>query len=193
MRRTQQEIDTEIVDTAAGLFAVHGFERTSVQQVADAVGYSKTGLLHRFPSKHALLDAVEALIERAITGIQSFAADLEGDDDDDRQHRLLTMITETAMRYPGLVQYLLHSINSLQPGDTEPAMKASGDQIIGFIAGADAPVERQVRVILALELICSGVVLSRHPEHGSMGDAIGPLLVELAGGVIGGAAPGPQH
>ena len=58
MRPTRQEIDDEIVERAAALFARYGFQETSLQRIADAVGYSKTGLLHRFPTKEALQDAV---------------------------------------------------------------------------------------------------------------------------------------
>ncbi len=44
MRQSAAEIDHAILDVAAGIFAVHGFAHTSVQQIADAVGYSKPGL-----------------------------------------------------------------------------------------------------------------------------------------------------
>lgn len=59
-RPTRAELDTEIIDAAAELFRAQGYLGTSVQQVADRVGYSKTGLLHRFPSKERLLAAVLA-------------------------------------------------------------------------------------------------------------------------------------
>lgn len=57
-RPSATQIDDAIVDAAAGLFATQGVGGTSVAQIASAVGYSKTGLLHRFPSKQALVDAV---------------------------------------------------------------------------------------------------------------------------------------
>ncbi|WP_051264883.1 TetR/AcrR family transcriptional regulator [Nakamurella lactea] len=185
MRPTHEQIDTEIVDTAAGLFAVHGFERTSVQQIADAVGYSKTGLLHRFPSKQALLNAVDGLIAGAVSDIQSLGAALpEGPD---RRRRLLALITESAVKYPGLVQYLLRDLNELQPGPESFAskMRDTGDRIIELVAGPAPSVELRVRAILALELICTGVVVARHPEHRDLGGRLEPLLVELAAGVIG--------
>ncbi|WP_216330124.1 TetR/AcrR family transcriptional regulator [Rhizobium sp. X9] len=66
LRPTKSQIEAEIIDCAAGLFAKHGFSHTSVQQIADTVGYSKTGLLHHFPSKQAIYDAVvKALREHA--------------------------------------------------------------------------------------------------------------------------------
>lgn len=58
IRPTKSEIDAAIIDLAAGLFARHGFSHASLQQIADAAGYSKAGLLHHFPSKQAIYDAV---------------------------------------------------------------------------------------------------------------------------------------
>ena len=55
---------------AAGLFARHGFAHTSVQQVADAVGYSKPGLLHRFGSKDALFQAALAEVTSTATALR---------------------------------------------------------------------------------------------------------------------------
>src|SRR3712207_7437562 len=48
---------------SAALFARRGFEQTSVQAIADAVGLSKAGLLHHFPSKDALRAAVLAQVD----------------------------------------------------------------------------------------------------------------------------------
>ncbi|GGP32508.1 TetR/AcrR family transcriptional regulator [Streptomyces melanogenes] len=56
-RPTRAELDAEIVEAAAELFTAQGYRGTSVQEIADRVGYSKTGLLHRFPSKGRLLAA----------------------------------------------------------------------------------------------------------------------------------------
>ncbi|MCW5770346.1 MAG: TetR family transcriptional regulator [Rhodospirillaceae bacterium] len=49
---------TEVLDRAAQLFAQRGFNGTSLQEVADAVGLSRTALYYYFPSKDALLDAL---------------------------------------------------------------------------------------------------------------------------------------
>ena len=69
-RPFRQQIDEGILDRAAALFARRGFAKTSVQDIADAVGLSKAGLLHHYPSKDALREAVlaqsAALTERAL-------------------------------------------------------------------------------------------------------------------------------
>lgn len=49
-----------IVESATELFARVGYRHATVLQIAQHVGISRTGLLHHFPSKEALLEAVLA-------------------------------------------------------------------------------------------------------------------------------------
>ncbi|GLZ29426.1 hypothetical protein Lesp02_16160 [Lentzea sp. NBRC 105346] len=47
-----------IIDTAAGCFAVKGFERTTVAEICTAAGISTGSLFHYFPSKKAIFRAI---------------------------------------------------------------------------------------------------------------------------------------
>lgn len=47
-----------ICDAAARLIAAKGYEGTSLQDVAQAVGVTKAGLYHYYPSKQALYEAI---------------------------------------------------------------------------------------------------------------------------------------
>ena len=53
-RRTAQT-RAEIVDAAIGLFAVQGFDATSMEQVADAAGVSRRTVYRYFPTKDDLV------------------------------------------------------------------------------------------------------------------------------------------
>jgi AcrR family transcriptional regulator len=52
----------EILDTALGLIAEQGYRASTLQEIADAVGLTKAGVLHYFDSREALL--AEVLRER---------------------------------------------------------------------------------------------------------------------------------
>lgn len=51
----------QIIETAEKLFYLGGYEQTSVQDILDALHFSKGGFYHHFDSKLALLEAVCAL------------------------------------------------------------------------------------------------------------------------------------
>ena len=52
------DVRGQILKEATKLFAAKGFDGTSVQEVADAVGIKKPSLLYHFESKEALRQAV---------------------------------------------------------------------------------------------------------------------------------------
>jgi AcrR family transcriptional regulator len=109
-RPTKQQIEDEILETAATLFARHGFKETSIQRVADAVGYSKTGLLHRFPTKEALQDAV---IDRALAEMRAIAEQADGMPvGPGRDRAVITGVARLALERPGAVALLLSGLMS---------------------------------------------------------------------------------
>jgi AcrR family transcriptional regulator len=48
----------EIIDAAVEVFAAGGFHKGSLRDVAERAGLSQAGLLHHFPSKNHLIEAV---------------------------------------------------------------------------------------------------------------------------------------
>ena len=57
-RAAEQDVRGTIVTEATRLFAARGFEGTALQDIADAVGVSKPAVLHHFPSKEHVRQAV---------------------------------------------------------------------------------------------------------------------------------------
>lgn len=75
----------KILDAAVRLLAKRGYEGTSFQMIADALGLTQSAVMHHFPSKRELIDAaVEAAVSRNRATVESLARF-----DDDAARRLL--------------------------------------------------------------------------------------------------------
>ena len=137
VRPSTQDIDRGILDAAARTFAVHGYAKTSVQQLADAVGYSKAGLLHRFPSKRALHDAALGqaadVLDEILDGPADGTADL---DPAARTRATLERVAARALDRPGLVHLLVASIRPGAPGPS--ALHARLLRLVALLHGGHA-------------------------------------------------------
>jgi AcrR family transcriptional regulator len=150
-RLFRQQADESIVDRAAALFARRGFEQTSVQAVADAVGLSKAGLLHHFPSKDALREAVltqaQTLGQRVLEHVEGLPLGVA------RDRRAIEVIVDVALDHPGLVALLL--VPATQEGAADPADDVATAAVLRAfgVDAATADPERLVRVIGALSAL----------------------------------------
>lgn len=99
-RPTKAEIRSEIVDKAAGLFARYGFDETSLQSIADAVRYTKAGLLNHFPSKQAIYDAALSAVSTEMRDLGARVGAFENGAARDRA--LCEEIVDLTYKWPGL-------------------------------------------------------------------------------------------
>ena len=102
-----------IVDVASEVFGTQGFRAATMLQIAAACGISRTGLLHHFPSKESLLEAVLARRDHGPTDPDVPPA---ADPDDGRAmlRRLLSVVEHNATQ-PQIVN--LFSVLSAEAGD----------------------------------------------------------------------------
>ena len=183
----RQQADEHIVDRAAALFARHGFAQTSVQSVADAVGLSKTGLLHHFPSKQALWDAVlehaAALGHQACDAVAGLPAGRA------RDLRAVEVLADVALAHPGLVALLLAPATR---GEDDAATGVGGDAALRAF-GVDrltAEPERLVRVLGALGALAVLSLAAHQAGHGATWRA---HVIATAFDALGHARPRPDQ
>ena len=69
----------EILEAALDLFAVNGYEATSISQLADAVGIRKASLYSHFANKQDILDTV---VETVLKGYADHSIFVRADWDD---------------------------------------------------------------------------------------------------------------
>jgi AcrR family transcriptional regulator len=159
-RPTSQQIDAEILETAATLFARHGFKETSVQRIADAVGYSKTGLLHRYPTKEALQRAV---IEHGLAEIGAIGEQVTGlVPGPERDRAVITGVARLALDCPGTVALALNGLTSGPDSEFGPALEEIGQAVFAAF-GDDVECEpvRLMRVTGALGALAVASVALR--------------------------------
>ncbi|WP_432506189.1 TetR/AcrR family transcriptional regulator [Kineococcus arenarius] len=184
-RPTREQIDEEILDTAAALFARHGFAETSVQRVADATGYSKTGLLHRFPTKDALqAAALAATLQRVRRVVDGVTASPPGPA---RDRAALEALTDLALARPGFTALALSSVSRGEE-QTLPLTELADALFEAFAAPAPTGTgtERAVRLTSALGGLAIAALACRALQDAG---TVRPLLVDAALGALGHPTP----
>lgn len=158
MRRpTRAEIDAEILDCAAGVFGRHGFARASIQQIADALKYSKAGLLHHYPSKKALFDAVvdryETLTRERIAKLGDFAPGI------DRDRALVENVVDSTFEFPGMATFAQQlaregELLESEGGERDPRFTQLGLEVVASlgvdISAAEPDLDRLAQAFTAL-------------------------------------------
>jgi AcrR family transcriptional regulator len=193
-RPFRQQIDEGILDRAAGLFARRGYAKTSVQDVADAVGLSKAGLLHHFPSKDALHEAVLAHADALGRRVLGHVAHLPAGPARDRQ--AVEVLVDVALGHPGVVAMLLAPVTDIadgavhEPGGPEHAVLEAF--CVDPEADPDADPERTVRVVGALGALA---VLTLAAHEADRTTAWRPLVVATCIDALGHRRPSavPHH
>jgi AcrR family transcriptional regulator len=103
-----------MIRTAAQLFREHGFDATSVSDVARALGLTKAGLYHHFESKEALLFEIlvfglEKVRDDVLVHVRSIR------DPEERLRQLIVRHARIATRGKGAVAHLGDEIRALPP------------------------------------------------------------------------------
>ncbi|MET9632491.1 helix-turn-helix domain-containing protein [Lentzea sp. NPDC006480] len=145
-RQPKAGVDEKILDAAAALFARHGFEQTSLKTLADAVGLSKAGLLHHFPSKDALFEAAweqSCVLSRHVLELVTPMPP-----GPQRERRVLELLTDIALDRPGLVALLFRSMTA--PG--EDPQQAQDELMLNemFVIEPEKELARAIRIVGAL-------------------------------------------
>lgn len=116
-KRSRQDRPTrqaQILETAARIFCEKGFDKASMEDVADAVGLTKAGLYHHIGSKDELLFAImsygmDLFEEKVLNRVMTIADPLERLKAALRGHVLLVIRDR-----PKEVTVILHETNALK-------------------------------------------------------------------------------
>lgn len=182
--RNTQNLES-VVSTAVALFAEHGYDATSMDDIAQALGIKKASLYHHVGSKEALL---ELALDRAFTALEGAVAD-EGREDERaivRLERITRAVVATtvgsAMPY---VTLLLSVRGSTDAGRSALRRRRRFDRRLAALFEA-AVAEGDVRADLdaaAVARLFYGMVNSivgwYRPGHGLAPDKLADTVVAM--------------
>jgi AcrR family transcriptional regulator len=130
--RDRTTVTEEVVDHACGLFARQGLANTSLDQVAYAVSFSKTGLLPSFPTRDSLVAAAMEVIDRHVADIGRRTAGLPLGRERDRV--VVAACVDFVLQWPGVAALS----QSLVLCDVAPAgMHEQAELVLGALGGTD--------------------------------------------------------
>lgn len=181
VRPTAAEIDEAVLDATAALVARRGARETSIQAVADATGFSKTGLLRRFASKDALIDAALQQCVRLTGGVHRRVAGIG--DDRERDTATIAELVDLALRHPGWAQVVLASIPPITDDRLRPGLAEIGALVSDmFRLDEGAGLARRARIVGALGVL---VTLALTYEEQTSAEVARPLIIEVCGAALG--------
>ena len=157
-----------VIDAARVLFIERGYQATSLQMIADALGVTKAAVYHQFPTKAEILHAVvdPAIREMAAIGLRAEVAATPADSFDQALDGLVDLVMEhgdiaAMIRRDAAVAELLAA------DGTFAELTARLDSAL--IGAAPTPAARAALIIAGGGLMMAGSdPASRHVDDGTL-------------------------
>jgi AcrR family transcriptional regulator len=174
MTTTPPDTRTRILDAALELFSEHGFDGTTLQQIADRLGFTKAALYYHFKSKDELLGA---LVSPAVRDLDKLLADHEGEPvTPSRQRAFLEAYIDYVLHNRHLVVYITRDLAVLG----RPAIAERADEhrrrLEQMLIGTELDFNGQVRAAVAFGGVQAAI--AQHPDASS--DELRKALLEAA-------------
>jgi AcrR family transcriptional regulator len=174
---------------AAQLFARRGYVATSMNQVAEACGFSKAALYHYYRDKYSLLVSIA---EGHVSELRALVIETEAEKLPPKQ-RLRTMILRIVDTYSNAQdahRVLTEDVKFLEPADRERVLNTEREVVAGFSRAVAAayPEAGVARLDKPLTMLLFGMInwmfTWMKPDGELTHEAIAPIVADLfAGGV----------
>lgn len=165
MRRKGSETRADIRDAALALFTEHGYEATTMREIAEQLDITKAALYYHFESKEAIiislfeepLRALDSLLDWADSQPRTpeLSADLLG--------RWLTLSADGGLRNMRFSAANPTALRAAFPGGHGGTLERL-ERAVLIILGPDAPLQDRLLVRTALLSVHSTVLASRNTE-----------------------------
>jgi len=115
--RAKTERRNALLSAAAGLFARHGFEGVSIEDLGSSVGISGPAVYRHFPSKQAVLASLLVGVSEGLLVGGRTVVDDAGDDDAEALRGLIRFHADFALADPDVIRVQERDLAALSPED----------------------------------------------------------------------------
>ncbi len=164
-RPSKHEVLAEVRACALRLFVTNGYEATTLNEIAAAVGYSKSALLYHFSSKDGLL--AEALLE-PLARLQDYIASAQQQSRTQRMAGLVDLV----LYHKQEAYLLLHHGQRLNQLEPDIRLSECTDQVLALLLGVGASLEEQVAARVALAGVCETAIALPEVPNAQLGPAL---------------------
>ncbi|RLP95145.1 TetR family transcriptional regulator [Micromonospora sp. BL4] len=146
---------TRILRAALDLFAEHGYQRTSLRQIAERLRLTKAAILYHFPAKEHLL---AALVEPLLADLEALLDSARTQPTEQARWTVLEGWVDTILAHRRPLGMLFHDIALVGRGDTYHRLMGIAMRANDLIAGPDAGRRERVRAVQAVAACSDPVV-----------------------------------
>lgn len=194
-RRRGSDTRAQIHQVALGLFTEHGYDATSMRQIAEQLGISKAALYYHFDSKEAI---IHSLFDERLAALDELIAWAEAqprtpDLPARIARRWFAVASDGGLRLNRCVVANHHSVAAL--AKDKDGFRKRLTRLYALVTGPEATVQEQLRVRMAL-LSLNFAVMAAHGLDadddqiaGAAAEAAAALAPELAPGRPGSPFP----
>ena len=179
--RSRSDTRARIQQVAVELFTEHGYEGTSLREIAERLGVTKAALYYHFRSKE---DIIESLVEDLHQQMDELIkwANSQPRTEQTRREILARYMNVVAER--DQVFRMLHQNQAVlnTPATSLQTLKRAPMQLAEVIAGPDAPLRERVRAMMSLGAISIGwmTFADKTADRSELSEIIRGLASEFA-------------
>jgi AcrR family transcriptional regulator len=163
-----------ILDVALELFTEHGFEGTTLQQIADRLGFTKAALYYHFRSKDDLL---QALIAPAVGEIDALLSAYEDKPDTPAERRrFIVEYLDCMLRQRRLIAYMASDIAIVAHPLIAAGSRDRQKRVMARLVDDELDFREQVRVVAAFRGIAGAI--ASYPNADT--DELRAALIDVA-------------
>jgi AcrR family transcriptional regulator len=165
-RRPGSETRTEILRIALELFTAKGFEGTSIRDIAEALGTTKSSLYYHFANKDAIVAALFGERRDEVEALVAWVDEQPASDDLLRRAAVRWLDSATPERMQGMRFAQANRPVMQRLAATGADFRAGFDAVVERILGVDAPMAERLRARMAFDTVSAALFAAQGTDAG---------------------------